>query len=92
MLNLRVRPQVSRVVDPVARALLRAGVVPDAVTVLGTVGAVASALACFSTGRFFLGTALVTLFVLTDLLDGAMARARGTISPFGVATATPRPI
>ena len=83
MLNLRVRPQVGRVVDPIARALLRAGVVPDVVTVLGTVGAVVSALVCFSTGRFFLGTALVALFVLTDLLDGAMARSRGVSGPFG---------
>lgn len=83
MLNLRVRPLVNRVVDPLARGLLRAGVVPDVVTVVGTVGAVASALGLFSTGHFFTGTALVALFVLTDLLDGAMARARGTGSRFG---------
>ncbi len=83
MLNLRVRPQVGRVVDPLARALLRAGVVPDVVTIFGTVGAVTSALAFFSTGHFLTGTALVFVFVLTDLLDGAMARSRGTTSRFG---------
>ena len=41
-----VRPAVGKVVDPIARALLRVGVTPDAVTVAGTVGVlVASVLA-----------------------------------------------
>lgn len=74
---------MGRVVDPLARGLLRAGVAPDIVTVVGTVGAVTSALVFLSTGHFFTGTALVALFVLTDLLDGAMARARGAGSRFG---------
>lgn len=83
MLNLRVRPAVGRVVDPVAARLLRAGVSPDAVTVTGTVGAVAGALACFPRGAFLPGTVVVTLSVLTDLLDGSMARLRGAAGPFG---------
>ena len=83
MLNLRVRPAVNRVVDPVAGALLRAGISPDAVTVAGTSGAVAAALGFFPRGAFLAGTLLVTLSVLTDLLDGAMARRRGTPSQFG---------
>ena len=83
MLNLRVRPAVGRVVDPVAGGLLRAGVSPDAVTVVGTLGVVIGALALFSTGHFLAGTLVVTLSVLTDLVDGAMARRRGTSSAFG---------
>lgn len=83
MLNLRVRPALSHVVDPVARRLLAAGVSPDAITIAGTVGAVAGALAFFPRGMFFVGTAVVVLFVLTDLLDGTMARLRGTTSSFG---------
>jgi CDP-diacylglycerol--glycerol-3-phosphate 3-phosphatidyltransferase len=83
MLNLRVRPAISRVVDPIATALLRAGVSPDAITLLGTLGAVAGALVLFPRGSFVLGSAVVALSVLTDLLDGAMARQRGTTSPFG---------
>ena len=83
MLNLRVRPAVGRIVDPIAAALLRAGVSPDAVTLAGTLGAVTGALVLFSRGSFVLGSAVVALSVLTDLLDGAMARQRGTTSAFG---------
>lgn len=83
MLNLRVRPAVGRLVDPVAAGLLRAGVSPDAVTVVGTAGAVIGALVLFPRGAFAAGTAVVFLSVLTDLLDGSMARQRGTTSRFG---------
>jgi CDP-diacylglycerol--glycerol-3-phosphate 3-phosphatidyltransferase len=74
MLNLRVRPAVDRVVDPVAARLLRTGISPDAITVVGTLGVVVGALGFFPRGMFFTGTAVVFFSVLTDLLDGAMAR------------------
>ncbi len=83
MLNLRVRPALARLVDPVAILLLRLGVTPDAITVAGTTGVVAGALAFFPRGMFFTGTAIVFVFVLTDLLDGTMARMRGSVSTFG---------
>ena len=83
MLNLRVRPALGRVVDPVATSLLRAGVHPDAVTVAGTLGAVLGALVFFPRGMFVVGSAVVALSCLTDLLDGAMARKRGTVGRFG---------
>ena len=83
MLNLRVRPALGRLVDPVAAALLRTGVSPDAVTLTGTLGVVLGALVFFPRGQFFVGTAVVFFFVLTDLLDGAMARMRGTSGKFG---------
>ena len=83
MLNLRVRPALARVVDPVAAGLLRLGVSPDAITVAGTTGAVVGALVFFPRGMFFTGTAIVFFSVLTDLLDGTMARLRGSVSTFG---------
>jgi CDP-diacylglycerol--glycerol-3-phosphate 3-phosphatidyltransferase len=83
MLSLRVRPVLARVVDPVAAALLRAGVSPDAITVLGTLGVVTGALAFFPRGELFVGTLVVTVFVLTDMLDGAMARRIERRSVFG---------
>jgi CDP-diacylglycerol--glycerol-3-phosphate 3-phosphatidyltransferase len=83
MLSLRVRPVLARVVDPVAGALLRAGVSPDAITVLGTLGVVTAALALFPRGELFAGTMVVTAFVLTDMLDGAMARRLERRSVFG---------
>lgn len=83
MLNLRVRPALARVVDPVADALLRARVHPDAVTAVGTLGVVVGALVFFPRGMFFTGTAVVFFSVLTDLLDGTMARRLGRSSRFG---------
>jgi CDP-diacylglycerol--glycerol-3-phosphate 3-phosphatidyltransferase len=77
-----VRPAVGKVVDPVARALLRVGVTPDAITVAGTVGIlVASVLA--ANDHILIAVILATISALTDILDGAMARARGTSSRFG---------
>lgn len=77
-----VRPAVGKVVDPVARALLRVGVTPDAITVGGTVGIlVASVLA--ANDFILIAVILATISALTDILDGAMARARGTSSRFG---------
>ena len=84
MLNSFARATTSRVMDPIGRALLRIGLSPDLVTVLGTVGAVAGAVLLIGTGHLFAGTMVVTAFVLFDLVDGAMARARGYGTDFGV--------
>ena len=83
MLNLFARGHVNRLTDPVGRRLVDHGVSPDVVTVLGTVGAVASSVVLLPAGWLVLGAVLTTLFVLTDLIDGAMARARGYGTPFG---------
>ena len=83
MLNLFARGHVNRLTDPVGRGLIARGVSPDTVTVLGTVGAVACSVVFLPAGELVLGSVLVTLFVLTDLIDGAMARARGHGTPFG---------
>ncbi len=77
MLNIHARAAVSRALTPLGASLARAGVTPDAITVVGTVGTVASALIFFPRGWFFAGTMLITLFVLLDLVDGAVARAGG---------------
>jgi CDP-diacylglycerol--glycerol-3-phosphate 3-phosphatidyltransferase len=82
MLNL-FRVHVSRVTDPVGRWLVSRGISPDAVTVAGTVGTAAAAIAFIPRGHLFLGALLTTVFVLFDMIDGAMARARGHSTPFG---------
>jgi CDP-diacylglycerol--glycerol-3-phosphate 3-phosphatidyltransferase len=74
---------MGRVVDPVARALLRAGVSPDVVTVAGTIGVVAAAVGLATRGHLVIAAIVITACALTDMLDGAMARARGTASRFG---------
>jgi phosphatidylinositol phosphate synthase len=84
VLNILARASVSQALAPVGARLARAGVTPDAVTVVGTLGAVAASVALFSRGWFFTGTVVITVFVLFDLIDGAIARANGgTGSVFG---------
>ena len=77
------RPQVGKVIAPLVGVLHRAGVTPDAVTLLGTVGAVVSSVFLIGTGQLFWGAFTVTVFVLLDMLDGALARKRGGGSVFG---------
>jgi CDP-diacylglycerol--glycerol-3-phosphate 3-phosphatidyltransferase len=83
VLGVSARPVVEKVVAPLIARLARSGVTPDGITVVGTLGAVAGAVLLFGTGHLFWGTVAVTFFVLLDLLDGALARARGGGSLFG---------
>jgi CDP-diacylglycerol---glycerol-3-phosphate 3-phosphatidyltransferase len=83
VLGLSARPVVEKVVAPLIARLARAGVTPDGITVVGTLGAVGGAVLLFGTGHLFWGTVVVTFSVLLDLLDGALARARGGGTVFG---------
>ena len=62
---------------------------PDVITVVGTIGVSAGALAFFTRGVFFLGTVVITCFVFSDLLDGLVAR-HGAPAASGVRSSTPR--
>jgi CDP-diacylglycerol--glycerol-3-phosphate 3-phosphatidyltransferase len=75
VLNIHAREAISRGIAPLGARLARAGVTPDVITVIGTVGAVASAVIFFPRGSFFVGTLLIWAFVMFDLVDGAVARA-----------------
>lgn len=77
------RVGLARLVDPVARGLLRVGVSPDVVTVMGTVGVLVGAFGFGARGQFVIAVAIVVVFGLVDLIDGAMARARGYSTRFG---------
>ncbi|CAM5373425.1 CDP-alcohol phosphatidyltransferase [Streptomyces avidinii] len=83
MLNKYARAFFTRVLTPFAAFLLRLGVSPDAVTLIGTAGVVAGALVFFPMGEFFWGTITITLFVFSDLVDGNMARQAGVSSRWG---------
>ncbi len=80
---LMTRAAYSKMSVPLAKAALRAGLTPDTVTIVGTAGAVLGALTLFPTGRLFAGFLVVWVFVLADMLDGAMARQRGGGTRFG---------
>jgi CDP-diacylglycerol--glycerol-3-phosphate 3-phosphatidyltransferase len=83
MLNKYARAFFTRVFTPLAAFLLRRGVSPDAVTLVGTAGVVAGALVFYPRGSFFWGTVVITLFVFSDLVDGNMARQAGRSGPWG---------
>lgn len=83
MLNKYARAFFTRVLTPFAAFLLRKGVSPDTVTLLGTAGVVGGALAFYPRGEFFWGTVVITLFVFSDLVDGNMARQAGVSSRWG---------
>jgi CDP-diacylglycerol--glycerol-3-phosphate 3-phosphatidyltransferase len=78
-----LRPGLARLLTPVSEALARTPLTPNMLTVTGAVGMSAGALALFPTGHLFAGALVCTGFVLTDLLDGALARVRGSTGAFG---------
>jgi phosphatidylinositol phosphate synthase len=82
MLNT-LRPVFNRLTKPVANALARTPITPNAITIIGTVGVTAGALALFPTGHLFAGTLVCWGFVMADMLDGALARVKGTSGKFG---------
>ena len=53
MLGIHARPQINRVVEPIARRLAALGVTPDALTVIGTIGVAGGALAFYPRGKFW---------------------------------------
>jgi CDP-diacylglycerol---glycerol-3-phosphate 3-phosphatidyltransferase len=78
-----LRPGLARLLTPAGRALARTPVTPNMLTVTGTVGMTAGALSLFPTGHLFAGTMVCTGFVLTDMLDGTLARIQGSTGVFG---------
>ncbi|WFB06579.1 CDP-alcohol phosphatidyltransferase family protein [Streptomyces sp. LX-29] len=83
MLNKYARAFFTRVLTPFAALLIRLGVSPDAVTLVGTGGVITGALVFYPQGEFFWGTVTITLFVFSDLVDGNMARQLGRSSRWG---------
>jgi CDP-diacylglycerol---glycerol-3-phosphate 3-phosphatidyltransferase len=83
MLNQFARSSITRLFTPIARGLLRLGISPDAVTIVGTLGVCAGALAFYPRGEFLVGTLVITAFVFSDNVDGIMARLSGQQSSWG---------
>ena len=82
MLN-HLRGLMTKVMTPIAARLLRWRITPDAVTITGTVAVVLAALTLFPTGHLLAGSIVIAVFVLTDSLDGTMARLSGRSSSWG---------
>ncbi len=83
MLQNSLRAPVTRIITPVCRGLLRLGLSANAVSAMGAMGSSVSAIYFFSRGKFFLGVVITLIFVLSDALDGTMARLSDTGSKWG---------
>src|SRR5437660_3811226 len=82
MLNV-LRPALTRLFTPAGKVLARTPVTPNVVTVIGTVGVAAGGLGLFPVGELFPGAFTCTIFVLLDMLDGVLARLKGTSGTWG---------
>lgn len=71
------------VFGPLARALVRAGISPDVVTVSGTILTIAIAFGVLARGNLVVGSLGLGLVLLTDSIDGIMAREMGRESQWG---------
>jgi CDP-diacylglycerol--glycerol-3-phosphate 3-phosphatidyltransferase len=83
MLNRFARAFFTKLFTPLARLLLKLGISPDVVTIVGTFGVGFGALAFYPRHEFFWGTMVVVVFVFSDTVDGVMARLSGRSSKWG---------
>ena len=83
VLGSRGRSFTSALFGPLARVLVRAGVSPNVVTVIGTVATSATALWLLPAGHLVVGVLVVVVLAFADSVDGLMARELGTESVFG---------
>lgn len=74
MVSSAFKPAITRVIEPIARRAVRAKITPNAVTLIGTLGTVLSAIYFYPKGELFIGTLFICFFALSDLFDGAIAR------------------
>jgi CDP-diacylglycerol--glycerol-3-phosphate 3-phosphatidyltransferase len=77
-----VRSRIRGAAVPLATALGRLGLTPNALTVIGFLGVCASA-ALAGLGAWAVAGIVSLLFAAFDLLDGSLARATGRVSTFG---------
>jgi CDP-diacylglycerol--glycerol-3-phosphate 3-phosphatidyltransferase len=75
MLQRSLRDPVAKIISPIVKVLIKSRVSANLISTIGGLGSVISALYFFPRGEFFAGVIWVTIFVLFDLFDGAVARA-----------------
>jgi len=71
-----------RLVGPLARAFIRAGIHPNVITTIGTLIVISAGVA-FGAGKIRLGGLLLLLSGVFDILDGQVARQGGMMTTFG---------
>ncbi|MBI3087952.1 MAG: CDP-alcohol phosphatidyltransferase family protein [Candidatus Omnitrophica bacterium] len=83
MLPSHSKAACSRLCEPPARLLVRLGLSPSAITLLGLLLVIASCVWVLATRQLLLFCVLVTAAGLFDVLDGAAARLSGRVTKFG---------
>src|SRR3989442_5168614 len=76
-------PAMAPLFRPACKILARTPITPNAITVIGTVGVAGGALGLFPIGELFPGAFTCTIFVFLDMLDGVLARIKGTTGTWG---------
>jgi CDP-diacylglycerol--glycerol-3-phosphate 3-phosphatidyltransferase len=82
MINAQLRQVWDRLIYPVGRGLARSGVTPNQITYFG-VGVQIAVAVLILQGRLLAAGLVGILAGISDFLDGAVAKARGTPSKFG---------
>jgi phosphatidylglycerophosphate synthase len=83
MLTSRYKSAFNRLVEPPARLMVRLGVSPSALTLLGLLLVAASCLFLLLTRNLLVFCGLAVAASLLDALDGAVARLGGRVTKFG---------
>jgi CDP-diacylglycerol--glycerol-3-phosphate 3-phosphatidyltransferase len=78
----RLKQGYLRLLDPIGNTLVSAGVRPNTITTVGTIGTVAAG-ATYASGHISIGGWILGLAATLDLLDGIVARRGGRATVFG---------
>lgn len=76
------RGRIKRVFEPIALGMGRLGLTPDGLTLIGF-GITALGAAALALQLWLVGGLLIIVGGVFDMFDGTLARATGTVSPFG---------
>jgi CDP-diacylglycerol--glycerol-3-phosphate 3-phosphatidyltransferase len=82
VIDTRVRPRVTRFLEPIGKSLAALGVTPTVMTVVGLVIVIAGSVVIAS-DALRTGAVIVLLGSLLDGLDGSVARASNSVTPRG---------
>ena len=82
MISERIRKLTSGIVNPIARAIARTGISPNALTIVGFLLYLGIAYV-LAKGWFFWGGICIIFASMFDALDGAVARVSNQVSRFG---------
>lgn len=83
MISVVGRKPAAVIVEPIARRLLRMGITPNAITVMGALLTILAAVVLIPLNLLVPAAILSGLFGATDMVDGTMARLRGGGTKFG---------